>query len=635
VFSLAEDRNHDILVGTFGGGVFRFRDGHFIVVSAPDRLTNRVVTAIVPAKNGALWIAYSDGLERVADGRDRRFTTADGLSSNDLLSANEDRRGVLWVETTRGIDRLKEDHFITVLTADSVSTGEGRFGFGEDRFGELFAFGPATATFHIQEDRVDRLNGAPWITGMIRSPENLWFCGDGIYRAAPDSLQKWEHERDTPPGYTRFNRTDGMNTTRCSDGFRNMAVTHDGRLWVATEQGIAMLEFSRLRHTDRKPAIFIEKVVIGKTVRPPGRELVLPAGTQHVELHFDTIELASPEATRMQYRLDDVDREWLDADSSVTAVYSGIPVGTHEFHVRACNSDGAWEQIEIVYNVTQKPYFYETNLFHRAGIAMFASLALMLFWALYRFRLGQVTREFDVRLEERLEERTRIARELHDTLLQSLHGLMFEFQAARNMFQKRPEEALHALDGAIMGTEQAITESQDAIEHLRCAATAEEDLAQLIKVTGEDLAASRSGDHDCPTFGLTVEGQQRALAPVIRDEIYRIAREVLRNAFRHAQARRIEAEILYDEDQFRLRVRDDGKGMDLHVLEEGRRAGHWGLPGVRERAQQIGAKLDVWSETGAGTEVQLAVAASVAYRKRLACSRFRLFQRTGNHERQP
>src|SRR5215813_6415257 len=229
-------------------------------------------------------------------------------------------------------------------------------------------------------------------------------------------------------------------------------------------------------------------------------------------------------------------------------------------------------------------------------------------WAITR-------RIVDLRLEERVSERTRIARELHDSLLQSLHGLMFEFQAARNMFQKRPKEALQSLDGAIMGTEHAITESQDAIENLRNTATVEDDLAQLIKVTGEDLAASRSGDHDSPTFGLTVEGQQRALTPVIRDEVYGIAREVLRNAFRHARARRIEAEVLYDEDQLRLRVRDDGKGMDRQVLDKGGRAGHWGLPGVRERARQIGAKLDVWSEAGAGTEVQLVVAASIAYGK--------------------
>ncbi len=241
-------------------------------------------------------------------------------------------------------------------------------------------------------------------------------------------------------------------------------------------------------------------------------------------------------------------------------------------------------------------------------------------WAIMR-------RIAELRLEERVSERTRIARELHDSLLQGLHGLMFEFQAARNLFQKRPDEALQVLDSAIMATEQAITDSQDAIEDLRSTATVEDDLAQLIRLTGENLAASQSGDHDSPTFGLTVEGQQRALPPIIRDEVYSVTREVLRNAFRHAQARRVETEILYDDDQLRLRVRDDGKGMDPQVLEEGRRPGHWGLPGVRERAQQIGARLDFWSEAGAGTEVQLTVPASVAYGKDIRPLRIRSISR--------
>ena len=252
-------------------------------------------------------------------------------------------------------------------------------------------------------------------------------------------------------------------------------------------------------------------------------------------------------------------------------------------------------------------------------------IAAFFAWAITR-------RIVELRLEERANERTRIARELHDNLLQSLHGLMFEFQAARNMFEKRPVDALRALDNALIGTEQAIIESQDAIADLRSAAAADDDLARLIELTGENLAAARSEEHDSPTFGLTIEGRQRALTPDIRDEIYRIAREVLRNAFRHAQARRVEAEILFDDDQLRLRVRDDGKGMDPRVLEEGRRPGHWGLPGVRERAQQIGAKLDVWSEAGAGTEVQLKVIASIAYGKSPSHSKLGVYQGVGTHE---
>jgi signal transduction histidine kinase len=299
------------------------------------------------------------------------------------------------------------------------------------------------------------------------------------------------------------------------------------------------------------------------------------------------------------------------------------------FHVIARNNDGVWNEAGASLAFSVPPAWFQTFWFRVAAVGAF----LTLMWGLYQLRLQQLRKQFNGQLEVRVHERTRIARDLHDTLLQSLHGLMFEFQAARNMFHKRPEEALQALDTAIMGTEQAITESQDAIENLRRTATTEDDVAQLINATGQDLANSRIGDHDSPAFGLTVEGQQRPLDPVIRDEVHHIASEVLRNAFRHAQARRIEAEILYDEGQLRLRVRDDGKGVDPKVLQEGSRPGHWGLPGVRERAQQIGAKLDLWSQAEAGTEVQLTVPASIAYRKIPGRSRLRLFQRTGNHDR--
>ncbi|HEY4783200.1 MAG TPA: ATP-binding protein, partial [Chthoniobacterales bacterium] len=272
--------------------------------------------------------------------------------------------------------------------------------------------------------------------------------------------------------------------------------------------------------------------------------------------------------------------------------------------------------------------WYETIWFRSTCVGVFA----LLLWTLYQLRLRQLKRQYNMRIEERVGERTRIARDLHDTLLQRLHGLMFEFQASRNMFQKRPEEAMLTLDDAIMGTERAITESQEAIEDLRADVVADNDIAQLLRRTGEELVASRGAEHDSPTFGLTVEGERRNLVPIIREGVFRIAREVVRNAFRHAQAHRIEAEILYGDQQFRVRVRDDGKGMDPQVLKKGGRAGHWGLPGVRERAQQMGAKLDIWSEVGAGTEVQLSVAASVAYENTPDRSRFRLFRGTPSHE---
>jgi PAS domain S-box-containing protein len=220
---------------------------------------------------------------------------------------------------------------------------------------------------------------------------------------------------------------------------------------------------------------------------------------------------------------------------------------------------------------------------------------------------------FQVGLEARVSERMRIAREMHDTLLQSLNGLMLRFQAARNLLPRRPEEAMRALDGALTRADQAIAESRDAIQDLRSAPVAPIELAHLLTAMGQELVDSQEANRDSPAFCVKVEGERQILSPDLQDEVYRIGREAVRNAFRHAGARHIEASILYDDRMLRLRIRDDGKGIDPKVLEEGGRAGHWGLIGIRERAKRMGAQLDFSSEVGGGTEVQLTVPASLAY----------------------
>jgi signal transduction histidine kinase len=220
---------------------------------------------------------------------------------------------------------------------------------------------------------------------------------------------------------------------------------------------------------------------------------------------------------------------------------------------------------------------------------------------------------FHVGLEARVSERMRIAREMHDTLLQSLNGLILRFQAARNMLPRRPDDAMRILDGALTRADQAIAESRDAIQGLRTAPVAPIDLADLLRAMGQELTDSLESNCQSPAFCVKVEGERQILSPTLQDEVYRIGREALRNAFLHAAARHIEARILYDERLLRLRIRDDGKGIAPKVLEEGGRAGHWGLIGIRERAKRMGAQLDFWSEPGAGTEVQLTVPASVAY----------------------
>ena len=220
--------------------------------------------------------------------------------------------------------------------------------------------------------------------------------------------------------------------------------------------------------------------------------------------------------------------------------------------------------------------------------------------------------DFALTLGARVRERTSLARELHDTLLQSFQGLMLRFEIVSQLLPDRPIEAKEKLEGAMKQAADAITEGRDAVQGLRASTVQTNNLAMAVNTLGEELA-NDPANQGSPAFRVTVEGEARDLHPILRDEIYRIAAEALRNAFHHAQARQIEVEIRYDNQQFRMRVRDDGKGIDPTVLSGHGREGHFGMPGMRERANAVGGKLVVWSELEAGTEVELRIPADAAY----------------------
>ncbi len=223
----------------------------------------------------------------------------------------------------------------------------------------------------------------------------------------------------------------------------------------------------------------------------------------------------------------------------------------------ACNNSGVWNEQGDALEFSIAPAYYQTNWFR----ALCAVLVLALVWAIYQIRVRQLRHEFALTLDARVGERTSIARDLHDTLLQSFHGLMLRFQIVSQLLPDRPVEAKTELDRTIDRAAQAITEGRDAVQGLRASTVQTNDLARAINTLGEELATDPRNDGS-PTFRVTVEGEPRNLHPILRDEIYRIAGEALRNAFHHAAARQIEVEIRYDHEQFRLRVRDDGKGID-------------------------------------------------------------------------
>jgi signal transduction histidine kinase/ligand-binding sensor domain-containing protein len=593
VFSLAESADHTV----WGAGYFspsyrlvRFADGKAKQKFEPPQMAR--VYRVEGDPRGGVWVSFvGNGITRYQDGTLDNNLLRETATLPKLNNFFVDADGSAWMGTTGGLAVWKQGT-LRLLTTRNGLPCDTIYSLLRDAHQALWLYSHC-GLVRIERAEIDRWWANP--NDTIKALTLDAFCG-------------------AQPALATFAPAAGRSP--------------DGRLWFTNDSVVQMVDPDDLDLNPTPPPVHVEQVLAQGNSYTAQDRLQLPPHTRDIQIDYAALSFVSPQGVRFRVMLRGHDLQWMDVGTRRSAFYTNLGPGEYHFQVIACNNDGIWNEVGAHLDFRIAPAWYQTNWFRIACVA--ALLGLM--WGLYQLRLQQLRRQFSVRLEERVHERTRIARELHDTLLQSLHGLMFEFQAARNMFRKRPEEALQALDGALMGTERAITESQEAIENLRNTANAEADLPQLIKMAGEDLVASRPSELDSPTFGLTVEGQPRALSPSIRDEIYRIARELLRNAFRHAQAPRIEAEILYEEDRLLVRVRDDGRGIDPHVLEEGRRPGHWGLPGVRERAQQISATLEIWSEPGAGTEVQLAVSASIAYQKTSARARFAVFQRTENHE---
>ncbi|HME31654.1 MAG TPA: triple tyrosine motif-containing protein, partial [Terriglobales bacterium] len=313
------------------------------------------------------------------------------------------------------------------------------------------------------------------------------------------------------------------------------------------------------------PPVHIEQVIADGKSYDASSGLRLPPLVRDLDIDYTGLSFVAPEKVLFRYKLEGWDRDWQNVGNRRQAFYTNLAPGKYRFRVTACNNSGVWNEADTFLDFSIAPAYWQTTWFRLSCLAAFA----LLLWALYRLRLRQVARQFEMTLEARVSERTRIARDLHDTLLQSFHGLLLRFQAVDNVLPERPAEAKQRLESAIDQAAQAITEGRDAVQGLRSSTLETNDLAEAIGTLAKELAANVTGPN-VPAFRLDIGGAPQSLHPILRDEVYRIGGEALRNAFRHAEAQRIEVEIQYDENRFRVRVRDDGKGTDPEVLAWGR-----------------------------------------------------------------
>jgi signal transduction histidine kinase len=662
--NIVATKNGSLWVGG-AGALFTLQKGTNTFVPRGGDLKSKQVTTIFEDRAGHMWIGLDDSLNVYNDGRFTPVKLVDGRPTGFIVSMAEDTGGNLWALTTgppRTIlvvdpKRLQATPALPTVDASKITSDpHGGLWIGTNTGDILHYLKGMLTSFPLPRESDTRIaqlsvmedgsvlaasefglaqlvdkraqvlnehNGLPcsFVNNFVFDMKgDLWLYAQcGLIEVGQSDFQGWQKDASIRIHPRVFDSADGMRVRL--PPFEGAARSGDGRLWFNNHDALLMVDPERIHLNTIPPPMRIEGIRADFRDHNLAATVELPPLTRDIEISYAALSLASPEKTSFRYRLSGFDQDWHDVGSRRQAVYMNLKPGTYKFQVIASNNDGVWNSEGDTLRFTIAPKFYQTAWFRAICLLFF----LVLLWLAYQFRLHQLQRQFSAGLEERVGERTRIARELHDTLLQSLHGVMFQFQAARNMLPRRPENAIQTLDEAISGTEQAIAEGRDAIHDLRTEEIAQGDLAQLLKAVGAELAKTPDANHESPAFDVIIEGEPQMMSPIVQHEVYRIGREVIRNAFRHAAARRIEVEIRYDKNQLRLRIRDDGKGIDPKVIEESRRPGHWGLPGVRERAHRIGAQLVFWSETNAGTEVELTVPAGIAYKTIRDRSRFTLF----------
>jgi ligand-binding sensor domain-containing protein/signal transduction histidine kinase len=562
VYAVHENRDGTVWAGTLSGGVSELKDGVFTTYTTANGLASNSVASIEEGPDGTMWFGTRGGLSALSHGQLHTYTLHDGLPSDDVISLLPDPDGTLWIGTAGGLAILSSDKIHSVQALPE-SLREPILGIAEDGKGSLWV---GTSSHVLKMNRAGLLNGA-LKEGDIRE----YGLADGLH---------------------------GIEGVR-----RDHSVVTDqhGHVWFSLNRGISMIDPERVGSS--LPAIpHIEAVSNdGAPVAMQG-VIHIPGPSQRIIFNYTGLSLSVPERIRFRYQLEGFDHGWTDSTTARQAVYTNLGPGTYRFRVTSSNSDGLWDGSEATISFKIEPAFWQAWWFQISCLLTLGLVVLLL----YNLRMRQLARQMQSRLEERLEERERIARDLHDTLLQGFVSASMQLDVANDRLPAdSPAKAL--VERVLQLMRQVSEEGRNAIRSLRSPQRDSRDLEEEFSRISEEVATDKQID-----FRVIAEGLPRPLHPFIRGEAYRIGREAATNAFNHSKASKIEIEVEYLPRSLCIVVRDNGVGIDPHVLEAGRE-GHWGLSGMRERAEKIGAKLGVLSRTGTGTEVELSIPGHIAY----------------------
>jgi ligand-binding sensor domain-containing protein/signal transduction histidine kinase len=634
VDTICKDAEGYLWIGGGDGGLDRFdeRTGRFKHYrhspADPNSLISDNVFTIYIDRSGHMWVGQQDGLSRfdpMTDGFTNYRPVPDSPASlaNWIWNIYHDHSGMLWLGTFGGaLMRFdeKSERFVT-YSPDSHDphklNGGGITTIHEDRTGTLWVGGfDGLYRYNRQNEAFTRYTESQGL------PSSTIRCilEDGVGRLWLSTQRGISRFDPTTEMFRNYDVSDGLQTNEFSDGCYE---SPNGEMFFGGSNGFNAFVPETVRDNPYVPPVVITNFRVFNKSVPIGAKSVLTKAIPYLDsltlsyrdsvfsFEFAALSYANAQKNRYRYKLENLEPGWNEVGSKQRlATYTNLDPGRYIFRVQGSNSDGIWNEEGVSLAIVITPPWWKTNWFR----ALFAATFLALLWTAYQLRVRQLAHQFNIRLEERVSERTRIARELHDTLLQSFQGLLLRFQAGINMLRDRPADARSVLEDAVEHASQAIAEGRDAIGALRMSTVEKNDLAVAIRTIAEELARAQDNLTWTP-FEVLVEGTPRDLHPILRDEVYRLATEALRNAFRHATAKKVEVEIRYDEKYFRVRVRDDGKGIPSDVLRGDGRERHYGLHGMRERAKLVGGKLTIWTEVDSGTEIELVIPGARAYVK--------------------
>ena len=572
---LGTDRQGALLACFEGHGLWRY-SGKWEHVTAPG-MPREAPLSLMKGSGGRIWLGYARN-EIVLDdpGGYRTFGREQGLEVNSVFTFYETSNLVF----AGGSDGLAYFDGVRFHTLQLRSPGllRGISGIVKDRFGDIW------------------LNAG---SGVVRLPEVEW----------SKAVQQPKYAMD----YQLLNEQDGLiGAPTQSKPTPSAIVDKSGLLWFATSGRLVSIDPAMASRGGSKPSVQLQSVAVNGVLRHATEGEPISLGSTPLKtLEFDYIgvDLNSPDRVAYQYMLEGQDHEWQDVGNRRQAFYTNLPAGTYHFRVRAASGTGPWAELPAAMKLTVDAPFYRTLWFY-----LFTMLPVFgLIWLIYRMRVQHITAKMRARLEERVQERIRIARDLHDTLLQGIQGLILRFHyATERLTAEEPARAM--LRDALVRADQVISEGREKVRELRAEAALPGDLEKNLRRAAEALQV----DGTAPII-LTVKGQPRALRPSVQDELYSIGREALTNSIRHAQATEIVLELIYDVKQLRVCCRDNGCGVGAEVGRSGFRHGHWGIPGMRERARDLGAKFEFASSAGKGTQIDICLEARRAYTQRDGC----------------